>query len=175
MKKVLFKSRLFSLEKEHMSKEGKSFDILRIREHNSVVMLAFIEKDKIIMERQYRPAIRKYVYELPAGHIEKGESNLEAARREMREETGYTPKKLKFMLSLLPSPGLTTEMLYIYLAGGLIPSKRHLDKDEIINLVSIPLPKALQMIKKNYIKDSKTITAILYYVQFVKPKSNKGA
>ena len=145
--------------------EKKEIDYERVVEANTIVVLP-IFNDYILLEKQFRPAIMKYIYELPAGHIRKGEKHIDAARREMKEETGYMPKRLKFMFKAYPEPGISTSMQYFYLATEFEKRTRHLDKDEIIRIKKVRLEDALKMIEKKKIIDLKTIAAILFYKKY---------
>ena len=145
--------------------EKKEIDYERVVEANTIVVLP-IFNDYILLEKQFRPAIMKYIYELPAGHIRKGEKHIDAARREMKEETGYMPKRLKFMFKAYPEPGISTSMQYFYLATEFEKRTRHLDKDEIIKIKKVRLEDALKMIEKKKIIDLKTIAAILFYKKY---------
>ncbi len=145
--------------------EKKEIDYERVVEANAIVVLP-IFNDYILLEKQFRPAIMKYIYELPAGHIRKGEKHIDAARREMKEETGYMPKRLKFMFKAYPEPGISTSMQYFYLATEFEKRTRHLDKDEIIKIKKVRLEDALKMIEKKKIIDLKTIAAILFYKKY---------
>lgn len=128
-----------------------------------IVSILPIIEGNIIIERQYRPAVGRYLYEIPAGHLEKGEKTEAAAARELEEETGYKPGKLVKLLEFHPSPGLTNEKNTLYLATNLRKGKRKLDKNERLSVIKMPLEKALSMVDKGAIIDAKTIIALLYY------------
>jgi ADP-ribose pyrophosphatase len=133
-----------------------------------VVMLPLVANGRIVLERQYRPVIGKYIYELPAGKLKRRESPRKAAFRELKEETGYTASDLTFLLKAYTSPGVMTHFTHFYVASGLRKGKTMLDRDENISLTTVTLEKALQMIKTNEIEDSKSIVALLYYSSFVR-------
>ncbi|MGC8699977.1 MAG: NUDIX hydrolase [Candidatus Micrarchaeia archaeon] len=143
----------------------KEINYERVVEANAIVVLP-IFKNYILLEKQFRPAIMKYIYELPAGHIRKGEKPTDAAKREMNEETGYMPKKLKFMFKAYPEPGISTSVQYFYLATEFEKGRRRLDKDEIIKVKKVGLEDALEMIEKKKIIDLKTVAAILFYKKY---------
>ena len=162
---------LISLKKEYMSINGKKMRVISIVEPSVSVVLPFIDssKDTIIIERQYRPALRKYIYELPAGHIDEGETPRQAAIREMQEETGSAPKCLSFMYKSYSTPGSSSTIFHYFVAIGLANGngRFHKDPDEVINIEKVSMKNALSMIKSGRIIDNKTISAILYYKKFL--------
>jgi ADP-ribose pyrophosphatase len=135
-------------------------------------MLPFIGRNTILLEYQYRPVLKKYIYELPAGHIDKGETPEHAAKRELEEETGFAPKTLKLMFKAYSTPGSSAQMYNCFVATGLHKSNVHLEKDpdEIISIKRVSLDKIMQMVKSKKIIDTKTIAAVLYYTTFLKKK-----
>jgi ADP-ribose pyrophosphatase len=161
MAKTLHKNRLFKVEELTVKKGYKTY---RVVEEDVAVILPFVDKDHILIEKQMRYPVGKVLYEIPAGHIDKGENILAAANRELEEETGYKAKKLKLMTKYYVSPGLSTTIQYSFLATNLVKGKLSLDKDEEIKIEKISLKKALEFIRTGKIMDGKTIIAILYYV-----------
>ena len=170
MEKVLVRNKLFKVSAYTIKKHNKKIKVFRISEPAKVVVLPFLNNNTLLLEHQYRAAINRYIYEIPAGAIERGEKPVKAAARELEEETGYTANSLKFLFWMYSSPGLSTEILYAYSAHDLIKSSRNPDEDEIIDVKKIRLDKALQLIKNNTIRDAKTIACILYYLRFIKRK-----
>ncbi len=167
MGKILTKNRLFKVERQNLTVRGKKTDYYRVVKNDVAVILPFITKDHILLERQYRPPIGIKIFEIPAGHLKNKESPLSAAKRELEEETGFKCSQIKLLAVTYPSPGILTSKEYIYMAHGLKKGKTSLDKDEEISFVGINIKTAIEMIKKNEIKDAKTIAAILYYKNFV--------
>ena len=105
--------------------------------------------------------------ELPAGKLEKGEDPFLAGKRELKEETGATARSYISLGNLYPSPGYCGEIIHMYLAKGLTFGEQHLDKDEFLEVVKIPLQKAFEMVMNNQITDSKTQVGIVkaYYLE----------
>ncbi len=132
----------------------------------ATVILPLLDKNTILLLKQYRPSIRKWIYEIPAGTLEPSEAPYECAARELEEETGYKAGSLVKMFEQYTAPGYSTEKLHSFLALDLQPSISHLDQDEEIAIVKTSLDKALQMISTNEICDGKTIATILYYAKF---------
>lgn len=134
-----------------------------IIEHpGAAAILAMDSKKNIIMVNQYRFP-HGNVLEVPAGTLENGEDPLECAHRELQEETGYTAKSIKPLLSFYPSIGYNTEIIHCFVATGLTLTKTNLDEDEILSVEVYPLNNVISMIQSGKIKDSKTICSILAY------------
>jgi len=136
-----------------------------VRHTGSVVILAVDEQrsePRVLLERQYRHAAEDYLWELPAGRIDKGESGLAAAKRELREETGYTASRWKRILKFYASPGFVAEPMSVYLARGLRAGTAQPEEDEVIHKRFVPLSAAVRMVLRGTIRDAKTISAILW-------------
>ncbi len=131
--------------------------------HNGAVcIVALTDDNEIIMERQYRYPFDDVIWEIPAGKLDKNESDpLDAAKRELKEETGYTAKNYRFIGEYYGSPAILREKIYMYLATGLKEGEQKLDEDEFLDVVKIPFSEAVKMIADNEIPDGKTQTAIL--------------
>jgi ADP-ribose pyrophosphatase len=139
-----------------------------VRHPGSVVILALEEshaQPRILLERQYRHAAKSFLWELPAGRIDKGESELSAAKRELMEETGYTARRWKRILKFYASPGFIDETMAVYLASGLRAGIAKPEADEVIQLKLFPLADALRMVMKGDIHDAKTISSVLWLAQ----------
>jgi ADP-ribose pyrophosphatase len=162
MRETLHKGRVFTVEREEMTINGSKAIIERIIAPRVVMIIPFLKKDTILMEMSYRPAIRKYIFELPAGKVDRNERPIVAARRELIEETGYKSKQIHLLFRAYLSPGISTEVAYFYKATQLVKSQRHLEKHEVIELKPIKINKLLEMIRSNEIKDINTIAGILY-------------
>lgn len=133
-----------------------------IVEHPGGVLIAPITKDnELIFVKQFRYAYMDVLLELPAGKLEKGEEPLLTGKRELLEEVGATAKKYTDLGKFYPSCGYTNEVIHLYSAEDLSFSEQHLDEDEFLNIVKIPLYDAVAMVLNNEIPDGKTQTAIL--------------
>ncbi len=144
--------------------DGKKAKREYIDHPGAVAIVPFVNKKDIVLVRQYRYPVDKITYEIPAGKLDKSkkESLIACARRELKEETGYTAKKITKLLSFFPSSTFSNEELYIYLAEGLTPGDTHPDEDEFVEKIIIPFKQAIDMIKTGKIKDAKTVIALLY-------------
>lgn len=128
----------------------------------AVAIVPFINKTDIIFVKQYRYPINKITYEIPAGKLDKKESLLKCAKRELKEETGYITKNIKKLTSFWPSSAFSNEELVIFIAKDLVVGKKNPDEDEFVKNVIIPFNQALKMVKQGKIKDSKTVISLLY-------------
>jgi ADP-ribose pyrophosphatase len=136
-----------------------------VRHSGSVVVLAVDDGPggpRILLEKQYRHAAGRFLYEIPAGRIDEGESELKAAKRELQEETGYSARSWKRILRFWASPGFVAEAMSLYLARGLKLGQAQPEADEIIEIALVPLAKALAMVMGDEIHDAKTIAGILW-------------
>lgn len=112
--------------------------------------------------RQFRAPVNRVLMEIPAGKLDyKGEDRLEAAKRELKEETGLSAVKWTHLNDILTTVGFCDECISIYLAQDLSFGDCHPDEDEFLNVVKIPLAEAVQMVMNNEINDVKTICAIM--------------
>ncbi len=108
------------------------------------------------MLKQYRPAVRDYLIEIPAGNMDEGESPEQCVMRELAEETGYSSRNLVKIYEGYLVPGYGNEYMYFYLALDLYPADLPGDEDEVIEIFSVTLDEALAMMERGEIKDSKT-------------------
>ena len=132
-----------------------------VNHNGGVCIVAMNDNDEIYFVRQFRYPYREVVLEIPAGKLEKGTTPLENGMRELKEEVGATGKDYRFLGELYPSPGYTSEVIYLYSCKIDTLGEDCPDEDEFLNVEKIPIDKAVQMILDNTIKDSKTQTAIL--------------
>lgn len=165
-RKVRYRGSIFRVEEWRLPKTGTMF--ARVTGHDAVAVLPVLNNGRILLERQYRHALDKYLYEIPAGHINRGEKPEAAARRELEEETGYRAGRLTRLSGFYEAPGSYTQYLHLYLAEGLEKSETRRELNEIIELKEVTLAEALRMVRSNRIMDAKTICGILYYFSFVK-------
>jgi ADP-ribose pyrophosphatase len=164
--KTAFTGRVFNVVSQRV-KEPDGVLVLReiVQHHGSIVILALDETThppRLLLERQYRHAAGERLWELPAGSLESGEQKLAAAKRELKEETGYTANKWEKALFFYVSPGFLTESMAVFLARGLKKGEAQPEEDERIAVRFFPLPQAVQMALRGKIKDAKTLASILW-------------
>lgn len=134
-----------------------------IVEHNgAVAIVALTDDGKVIMVRQFRYACGRAILEIPAGKIDKGESDpAEVAKRELKEETGYSAKEIIHLGDGNPSCAYSEEVIHMYLMKGLTPGEQELDADEAIEVVELPFDEVYEMAARGELVDLKTIAALM--------------
>lgn len=133
-----------------------------LRGCRAVCVIPIDEDGNVTVVRQYRYAHSKVLCEIPAGKLDEGEEFLEAAKRELFEETGIRADKYTFLGEIYTTPAFVDEVIYMYLATGLHESgEQHLDRDEFLNVEKIPLAELVDMTLRGEIRDAKTQTAVL--------------
>lgn len=164
----LYRGRSFSFySDEVVLPNGKKAKKDYVKYPEAVAIVPFIDEENIILIHQYRYPVGKAIYEIPAGKLENPKENkIQAAKRELLEETGYECKKMKFLFSAYPSAGYSTETIHIYRADKLVLKEQRPDDDEFIRPEIVPFEKALEWVKAGKIVDSKTIQALLYFLLF---------
>ena len=169
--KVLFRGRVFTLKRDRVAEPSGIVTTRELIEHpGSVVVLPVLSDGRIVLIRQYRHAAGRYLWELVAGHKEPHESVTTGVHRELLEETGYTARRIRKLLEIFPSPGLLGERMDIFLAEGLTKGKAQPEEDEKITQKIVTLREAEKWIRSGKIIDSKSISGILFYANFVARK-----
>jgi ADP-ribose pyrophosphatase len=152
--------RLWIEQRDVMLPNGLERQKVIVHPSNAVAILPF-EEERCKLIRQYRYAIDDYILEAPAGALEPGEDPMEAAARELVEETGFAAQVIKPRGFIITTPGYTDEKIFLYEACDLSPSREYeKDEDEVIEVVDVPLRDLNQMIRDSTIVDAKTICLI---------------
>lgn len=131
-----------------------------IRHPGGVVIFALKDDGNVLLVKQYRYAVKSVQTELPAGRLEKGEDPLFAAKRELREETGYVAQNWETLGYIFTTFGICDEKLYLFKATGLSFDKPDPDEGEVLDYFELPLSDVHKLIKNGTINDAKTICAI---------------
>ena len=157
----IYDGAIINLRRDKVTVQGGT-SYREIIEHNGGAVIAALTEDRrLVMVRQYRKPADKVMLEVPAGKIDPGEMPLEAAVRELKEETGYTASKVEFLTEFYPSVGYSEERLYLYLCTGLTPGETCFDENEAIEIEEIDLDRLFKMAMSGELDDAKTIIAIL--------------
>lgn len=161
--KEVYKGIIIRVEKDKVRLEnGVETYRESVRHRNAVAVVALDEENHLLMVEQYRYPIGRKLMELPAGLIDEGEEPLEAAKRELEEETGYGAEAWRLLTEFYPSGGVHDEKIYIYLATKIKEiSKPHLDGDEVLTSHKIPFKELLKKIELGDIQDGKTMIGVL--------------
>ena len=159
----IYKGHVVSLKKDTVLCPNGEQSLREIITHRGGVGILIKVDDKFIIEKQFRYALGKEIYELPAGKLEADEEPLEAAKRECLEETGYKPLEMIHLGDMSPTCGYSTEIIHFYYCPKSVKQERHLDSDEVIDLMYLSLEEIEQMIKEDQIIDSKILAVLTLY------------
>lgn len=177
-RRLVYKGPVFWVTSERVV-EPSGVRVLRevVRHTGSVVVLATLNDrsdPRVLLERQFRHAADSYLWELPAGRIDKGEEALAAAKRELLEETGYKARSWRKILKFYASPGFVAEPMTLFWARNLTPGPAQPEADEVIEQRLVPLSSAVQMVIQGTIRDAKTIAGVLWLSHHqTSPRSRK--
>ena len=168
-KQVVYDGKKVRLEVHHLeNSQGRRIKKELVVHPGAVVILPFVDADTIVLIRNQRYTIGQVLVELPAGTLERNEIPMNAAGRELQEETGYLAARLRPMGSLFPSPGILTEKMYLFAAYDLEKTRQSLEADEDIQVQFQKWDEVLQMIEAGEIQDAKTVAAVLMYDRFLR-------
>lgn len=172
--KSMFEGRVIHITLDEIELPDGTQSSREVVKHPGGVCVACINKNnELYFVRQYRYPYHEVVLELPAGKLEKDSTPLENGMRELKEEVGATGKDYKFLGELYPSPGYTDEIIYLYLCKFDELGESCPDDDEFLNVETIHIDKAVEMVLNNEIKDSKTQTIILKTAMLLKQGYNQ--
>ncbi len=162
--RLVFEGRAIKLRVDTIETTGGRQSTREIVEHpDCIAVVAIDENDNVLLESQYRKAVEKELLEIPAGGIEPGEDPEAAVKREMREETGYLPRKLKQLGGFYSAPGYSSEYLYLYLASDFVHSPLVAEDTEEIKLVRVPVKEIPSLLTSGKITDAKSIAGLWMY------------
>jgi ADP-ribose pyrophosphatase len=158
----VFKGRVFTITVDRVTlPHGRTVTLDMVRHRGSVVLLPMQDDDHVVLIRQYRYALDRWIWELPAGSLDEGEDPAAAAARECAEEIGLVPGRVKFLGAWYPTPGFCTEVMNYYRVSGLRPPDPggppvHKDEDEDIRVRVFSIDEARAMVRGGDIVDLKT-------------------
>ena len=133
-----------------------------IRHPGACMVLAFVDDQTILLERQFRYPLRRHFVELPAGKIDPGEDPLRTAQRELLEECGYEAGEWRHLATLHPCIGYADERIELYLARQLTHVGHALDHDEFLEVFALTIPEALAWVREGRITEAKAVTGLLW-------------
>lgn len=159
----MFSGRVFNVERDRVSMpNGRTVSIDVVRHSKSVIVAPVPEPGKIILIRQFRYPVNRFLWELPAGSVDAGETPEAAARRECHEEIGLLPATVVRLSALYPTPGYCDEEMIFFRASGLEKGNEpaHVDEDEDIEPKAFDLREVREMVRRGEIVDMKTVVAL---------------
>lgn len=158
---TIYEGKILTLKKDKVQTvSGESYRELIIHGGGAVI-IGLTKSGKMLMVRQYRKAIERDCFEVPAGKIDPGEDPIITAKRELEEETGYRAGDIKFLSKFYPSVGYDNELLYLYIARDLEKTNTHFDPDEALEIEEWEIQDLYEMVMSGKIEDAKSIIAIL--------------
>ena len=160
-RQIVHRSRVFDLIRENVTLvNGVTTDLEFVEHPGATAIVALLNESRVLLLKQYRHALKDYIWEIPAGTLDPQESVTDCAKRELIEETGYSAVQWQKLGEITPVPGYSDERIHIFLARTLQPARQHLDKDEIIDVHKVEFSRALEMIRQGEIQDAKSIAGI---------------
>lgn len=158
---TIYEGKVFDVVKSKIREDESEYEREIIKHSGSSVVVPVLDKNTVILVKQYRHAAKKYLLELPAGTIESDETPENCAMREIEEETGMKAGKLEKLIEFYVSPGFLTEKMHVFMATDLTESVQNLDEDENVTIEKMTFEKAFDKIRKNEFEDAKTIIGLL--------------
>ena len=151
--------------------DGSEAEVDIVRHPGASAVVPFLsdpegEDPQILLLRQYRYAADGYLYEIPAGRLDPGETPADCAARELREETGCTAKQMEPLITMVTTPGFTDERIHLFMATDLTHGEAAREADEFADVIVMRLSEALELIQRGEIVDGKTALGILYAAGF---------
>jgi ADP-ribose pyrophosphatase len=145
--------------------DGTTGELEMIRHPGASAVVPLLSKSvvdpDVLLIRQYRYAANGYVYEIPAGRLDPGESPEECAHRELREETGYSATNIRRLTTIYTTPGFTDERIHIFVGEDLHEGRPQKEQDEFLEVHPVPLSQAVEMVRLGEIVDGKSAIGLL--------------
>lgn len=161
----IYQGHAVNIRVDTVEKAGGKKTTRDVVEHSdSIAVVALDEQENVILVRQFRHPVDRFLLEIPAGGIDPGEEPIDSVRRELQEEIGYFPRKIDELGGFYSIPGYGTEYLHCFLATDLVPSRLMAEDTDDIELVRISLDEIPRLIATDEICDGKTIAALLMFL-----------
>ena len=151
--------------------DGSVGELEMVRHSGASAVVPFLsdptgDDPQLLLIKQYRYAADGFIYEVPAGRLDEGEDPADCARRELREETGCTAERVEYLSTIYTTPGFTDEKIHLFMAVGIQNGDAKREKDEFLEIETMTLSRALEMIERGEIRDGKTVVALLFAAGF---------
>lgn len=142
--------------------DGKTASREYVKHVGAVCVLALTDTGEVVLERQFRYPFHRELIEIPAGKLDSADEDpMQAALRELREETGYIPTEICHIGDFYGSPAILNENIRMFFATGLRREGQSLDEDEFLEVFTLPLEKVVELVLSGEIADGKTQAAVL--------------
>ncbi len=160
-RQIVHQGSVFKLVKENVTLNNDVTTTMEYIEHpGATAIIPLLSKRRVLLLKQYRHALKDYIWEIPAGTMDDGESALGCAKRELVEETGYAAQHWQNLGVITPVPGYSDERIHMFLATKLTPVAQDMDQDEIIRVYEVQFDEAIGMIKSGQLTDAKSIAGL---------------
>ena len=167
----LYEGKLLNLRVDTVELPNKKYSKREVVEHpGGVAVIPITEDNCIVLVKQYRKAVERFLLEIPAGKLELNEEPRQTAQRELKEETGFEARKLEYLLEFYTSPGFSNEKIYLFLASDLIEGETNPDAGELVEVEKYSINDLIKMVERGEIIDSKTIIGINYAKKYLDEK-----
>lgn len=150
------------VEEEATLPNGRRVRVRVVRHPGAVAVIPIDDRGRVLLVRQYRPTIGRWLVEVPAGNLEPGESPEECARRELLEEVGVEARELFKVMELYLAPGYSDEVLHVFIAKGLSFKEARPAEDEVIEVVEASVEELVEKALRGELMDAKTVASILH-------------
>ena len=157
----IYKGKIFDVSLDKIREGDVEYEREIVWHDGSAVIVPVFADKTVALVKQYRHAAEKYLWEIPAGSLEKGEDAKAGARRELEEEIGVTARKIEILSEFYVSPGFLSEKMFVFLATDLTETAQNLEADELIEIGKYTFKQAFEMIRGNEIEDAKTIVGLI--------------
>ncbi|MDT9726656.1 NUDIX hydrolase [Xylanibacillus composti] len=162
----VFEGKIISLQIEHVELPNGQTSTREVVKHPGAVAVLALRHGKMLAVEQYRKAMSRTLVEIPAGKLDPGEEPIDAAARELEEETGFRTDTLTYLHAFYTSPGFADEIIHLYATDRLVEGEVKPDEDEFLELLELTLEEAKQMIALGRIRDAKTIMAVYAWERY---------
>lgn len=160
----VYKGKIVTLHVDTIRQASGSTTVREVVLHpGGVTAIPVLEDGRILLIRQFRYPVGKFILELPAGKLDSGQTPADTVARELEEEIGYSAGSLTHESTFYTTPGFSNESIHFFIARNLTPTTQSLEEGEHITVEAYTLPECLEMIKNGEIRDGKTILGILWY------------
>lgn len=158
---TVYKGKVFDVSKDTIREGDNEYSREIVHHHGSIVIVPVFNDFRVALVKQYRHPAKDFLFEIPAGTLDKNELPEVGAKRELEEEIGVTCGKIAKLTEFYVSPGFLSEKMFVYLATNLTETEQNLDEDEFIEIHKFSFEEAFQMIRQNVIQDAKTMTGLI--------------
>ena len=158
---TIYKGKIFDVSLDRIREGEIEYKREIVKHDGSAVIVPVFTDRSVALVKQYRHAAEKYLWEIPAGSLEKNENPKAGAARELEEEIGVTAGKMELLAEFYVSPGFLSEKMFVFLATDLTETAQNLEADELIEIEKFTFERAFEMIRRNEIEDAKTIVGLM--------------